>query len=74
MKLTILLAFLSLSPILNTVHATEENVGVGVSVSDDTAAYCDEQAQFAGIEDADEKRQFVKDCMESYGVSSGDSQ
>jgi len=72
MKLTILLAFLSLSPILNTVHATEENVGV--SVSDDTAAYCDEQAQFAGIEDADEKRQFVKDCMESYGVSSGDSQ
>ena len=70
MKLAILLALLSLSSILNTVYANEENASVG----DDTAAFCDEQAQLAGIEDADEKRQFVKDCMESYGASSGDSQ
>ena len=70
MKFAILLTFLSLSSIFNTVYAAEENAG-GI---DDVAAFCDEQTQLAGIEDADEKKQFVKDCMESYGVPSGDSQ
>lgn len=70
MKFAILLAFLSLSSIFNTVYATEEDA----SVSENVAAFCDEQAQLAGIEDADEKNIYVKECMESYGVLPGDSQ
>lgn len=70
MKFAILLAFLSLSSIFNTVYATEEDA----MISDDIAAFCDEQAQLAGIEDADEKMQYVQECLASYGVPSGDSQ
>jgi hypothetical protein len=70
MKFVMLLALLSLGSIANTVSAEEENAGVG----DDVADFCNEQAQMAGIEDNDEMAQYIQDCMDSYGLPSGDTQ
>lgn len=33
----------------------------------DLLGFCSENATFSGIEDVDEKRQFIASCMESYG-------
>ena len=69
MKFAALIAILSLTA-LNTAYATEVS-----SSEDDTLAYCNEQVQLAGIEDANEKAQYVNDCIESFATpSSGDSQ
>lgn len=70
MKRTALLAFLSLYSIFNAVHAT----GDDASVTEDFVAFCTEQAELAGVEDQEEKKQFVKDCLLSYGVQAAESQ
>jgi len=35
-------------------------------------SFCNEQAQMAGMEDADEKKQYITDCLTNYGVTSTD--
>ena len=70
MKITTLLALLTLSSIFNTVYATEEDF----RSIDDYATFCSEQAQLAGIEDGDEMNQYIKECLESYGITTDDSQ
>ena len=69
MKYAALIALLFLNTTFNTVYAAEMPDG-----SVDAAAYCDEQAQMAGIEDADEKSQYVKECVDSFGAPSDGSQ
>ena len=70
MKFAIFLALLSLNLTLNSAYANEEDT----SLVDDIVAFCDEQAQLAGIEDSQEKAQYTKECRDSYGVQSGDTQ
>ena len=68
MKFSALLAILSLTMAFNTASATE------MAGADDDLSYCNEQVQLAGIEDAEEKNQYVKDCMDSMGTPQGDYQ
>ena len=35
-------------------------------------SFCTEQAEMAGMEDADDKKQYITDCLTNYGVSSTD--
>ena len=79
MKFAILLALLSLNSIFNTAYATEGEASVSdditiSSISDDIAAYCDEQAQLSGIEAAQEKAKFTKECIDGFAAPSGDAQ
>ena len=64
MKLAALLAILSLSAALNMAYATENE--------EDTNAYCNEQAEMAGIEDAGEKAQYMNECIDSFAIPSDD--
>jgi len=68
MKFAVLLAVLSSTIMFNTAYAAE-----ATNDSNEIAAYCDEQAQLAGIEDAAEKSQYIKDCIDSFGVPSGET-
>ena len=61
MKHTILVILLSLTAAISTVNAEETSASV-----EDYTAFCTEQAQLAGIEDEDDLKQYVKDCLESY--------
>lgn len=70
MRFAFLLALLSLNSIFNTAYAAEGET----SVSDDIAAYCDEQVQLSGIETAEEKTQFLKECIDGFAAPSGDNQ
>jgi len=65
MKFAVLLAVLSSMIIFNTAFAAEAN-----NDSNEIAAYCDEQAQLAGIESAAEKSRYIKECIDSFGVPS----
>jgi hypothetical protein len=67
MKTVTLLILLSLAASLNTVYATEESTN-----ADDITAYCTEQAQLAGIEDATELKQYMQDCVDSYTGTTGE--
>jgi len=61
MKLVELLAVLTIGLALNSAHATEaEDAG------SDYAAYCTEQAELNGVEDANEKQNFIDECIESF--------
>lgn len=62
MKLALLFVILTLSS-FNTIYATEAD-----NSSNDYAFYCDEQAQLAGIEETTEKNEYIKDCIESFGM------
>lgn len=64
MRTASLLILLSLTASISTVYAEEG--------ADDVNAYCTEQAQLAGIEDADEMRQYIQDCIDSYTVPAGE--
>lgn len=73
MKFTAWLTILALTTILNTTYAADEMT----SDNDETYTYCNEQAQMSGIEDVDEKNQYIKECIESLGspgAPSGDAQ
>ena len=61
MKHTILVILLSLTAAISTVNAEESSAGI-----EDYTEFCTEQAQMAGIEDEDNLKQYVKDCLESY--------
>jgi hypothetical protein len=67
MKTVTLLLLVSTLFSLNSVLAEEES-----GIIDDYNAYCTEQAQLSGIEDPDELKQFVQDCLDSYTGTSGD--
>ena len=69
MKIAELLAILSLSAVLNVAYATEME-----SADNDNVAYCNEQAEMAGIDDAQEKKQYVEECVESFTAESGETQ
>lgn len=61
MKNTIFVILLSLTAALSTVNAEETSADV-----EEYTAFCTEQAQLAGIEDENDLKQYVKDCLESY--------
>ena len=61
MKNTILVILLSLTAAISTVNAEETSAGI-----EDYTVFCTEQAQLAGIEDENDLKQYVKDCLESY--------
>ena len=65
MRTALLLILLSLTASMSTVYAEEGS-------PDDVNAYCTEQAQLAGIEDADELRQYIQDCIDSYTAPAGE--
>lgn len=67
MKLALLFAILSISA-LNTVNAAEVDLN-----TNDYASYCDEQAQLAGIEDAAEKSEYIRECIQSYTTPTDDT-
>jgi len=67
MKNTILVILLSLTAAISTVKAEETSTGI-----DDYKAFCTEQAQLAGIEDENELKQYVKECLESYVGPTGE--
>ena len=61
MKTTVLLLLASLTTSIGMVSAEE------ASNSDDYyKQYCTDQAEQAGIENEEEFKQYVKDCLESY--------
>ncbi|MDH5471917.1 MAG: hypothetical protein OEY87_03185 [Gammaproteobacteria bacterium] len=68
MKFATLLAILSLTATFNTAYATQD------AGNEDAMAYCDDQAQMAGIDDAEEKKQYIQECVDSFGSTSGDYQ
>ena len=51
-------------------HANEELTNQEMDVN----AYCEEQAQLAGIEEAEESAQYVQECIDSFGIPSDDIQ
>lgn len=68
MKFSALLAVMALAVTVNPVYATEMNTS-----DDETYAYCNEQAERDGVENMDEKTQYIKDCVESFAIPSGDN-
>ena len=68
MKLIQLLAALSLSLTLYTANAADKD-----AYEDDYITYCTEQADMSGIEDAEEKNVYIRECIESFKVPSGDA-
>jgi len=68
MKLVQLLTVLSLSLTLFTANAADTD-----SAENDYKTYCEEQAEMSGIEDANEKSEYIKECIESFTVPSGDT-
>jgi len=68
MKLVEMLAVLSLTLTLNVANAADmENSDA------DYNAYCTEQAEMSGIEDAAEKSSYIKECIESFAEPSADA-
>jgi len=65
MKFLALLAILSLSTAFGTAYATETD-----NEANNIAAYCNEQAELAGIEDAVEKGEYISECIDSYATTS----
>jgi hypothetical protein len=61
MKISAVLAILSLTTAFGSAYAAETD-------GDNVNAYCEEQAQLAGIEDSVEKQEYMKECVESYAT------
>ena len=68
MKFVKLLLALSLSSALYTANAEEMT-----SAENDYITYCTEQADMSGIEDANEKSLYIKECIESFTVPFSDT-
>lgn len=64
MKIAISLAILSFILSFNAVHAADDMA----ADRDNIAAYCGEQAELAGIEAVNEKKQYLQECIDSFGV------
>jgi hypothetical protein len=69
MKFLAILAILSLTTAFSSAYATETN-----TAADDVTAYCLEQAEIAGIDDAVEKQEYMKECTESYATENNGEQ
>ena len=69
MKFFTLLAAASLAAVLSNAYATEMT-----NSDDEVFAYCNEQAERDGIENVDEKNQYVKEGVDSFAAQSGDNQ
>lgn len=67
MKTAALLLLVSFATAISTVSADELP-----SRNDDYKAYCTEQAELAGIEDVNELKQYIKECIESYTGGAGE--
>ena len=67
MKTAALLLLVSFATAISTVNADELS-----SSNDDYKAYCTEQAELAGIEDANELKQYIIECIESYTGDAGE--
>lgn len=76
MKFAVFLAILFLALTSRVVYAAEEmpSESESVSESENIAAYCNEQAELSGIEDAGEKAQYLKECIDSFAVPSEETQ
>jgi len=70
MRLVKWLAVLSLSIVLFNANANANDME---TVENDYKIYCTEQGEISGIEDAAEKESYVKECIESFMMPSGDA-
>ena len=61
MKNTVLVIMLSLTAAISTASAEDSSASI-----EEYREFCREQAQMAGIEDQDDLKQYIKDCLESY--------
>ena len=68
MRIVKWLDFLSLSLVLFNANANDME-----AAENDYKIYCTEQAEISGIEDAAEKESYVKECIESFIMPSGDA-
>ena len=69
MKFAAILAIFALGATLPAANATESTGDEA-----DALTYCNEQAELAGIQDADEKNQYIQECLDTSSTPSGDSQ
>lgn len=69
MRTVTILFILSLTASTSTAYAQEE-----YSSGEDIAAYCSEQGELAGIEDASELSQYVQECVDSYAMPEAEKQ
>jgi hypothetical protein len=67
MKHPYLLTFLCLAAVSISANASDSSPN-----DEEYRSFCAEQAQIAGIEDPDEKKQYITSCLINYGVSSAD--
>jgi len=70
MKIAESVAILSLMLVFNTVHANDDMTGDSVNIS----AYCEEQAELSGIDNTNEKMQYIQECIESFAVQETEAQ
>ena len=66
MKYTTLITAAFLSIMFNVAYAAEDDG------SNEVKDYCYERVDQAGIEDANEKNQYMKECLESFDVSAAE--
>ena len=67
MKTSTLLILASLIASMSAVNANELSASM-----DGYKTYCTEQAQLAGIEDENELKQYVQECIVSYTGTTGE--
>ena len=67
MKFYALMIAVTLSSALNSVSASEN-----MNSEEEVLNYCSQQATYEGVVDKAEVEAFIKDCTESYKVSSSD--
>lgn len=70
MKIAESVAILSLVLVFNTVHANDDMTGDSANIS----AYCEEQAELSGIDNTNEKMQYIQECIESFAVQESEAQ
>lgn len=68
MKPVTLLTILSLMLSIPAVSADEN-----IETEKETIAFCEEQSRLAGIDDAQEKNEYIQICAENYGVTVGEA-
>lgn len=66
MKYMMMLAVASLLMLPNLSVAADSEY------SQETTAYCNEQAQLAGFESEQEMNEYIRDCQESMGLATGE--
>lgn len=67
MKFAVFMVILSSITLTGAAIAAEAEIEAE-NKNDDYAAYCNEQAELAGIEDAGEKSQYINECIDSFAL------